>query len=153
MSSDLGNREIMAKNIQRYLKESGHTRKELSQAINVPYTTVCGWLNARTYPRIDKIEAMSRFFHIQKKDLVESADSLPYTWTGYIDSVQSSLERNADGGGYMSDQYENVDELREILTALRDRSEMKMLFKSAKGATKEQIESIAKLLESFKATE
>lgn len=95
MSSGLGNKEIMAQNIQRYLKESGHTRKELSQAINVPYTTVCGWLNARTYPRIDKIEAMSRFFHIQKKDLVESADLLPHTKTFYFFALNIPHKRNA----------------------------------------------------------
>ena len=41
-------------------------------------------------------------------------------------------------------------ETREYLQELRDRSEMKMLFKSAKTASKDQIEAIVNLLESMK---
>lgn len=44
----------------------------------------------------------------------------------------------------------NRDEMSEVYEMLQSRSEMKMLFKSAKGATKEQIESVAKMLESFR---
>jgi len=50
-----------------------------------------------------------------------------------------------------SDQVSDEDiETQEYLQQLRDRSEMKMLFKSAKTATKEQIEAIVKLLDSTK---
>lgn len=69
--SGLGNKEIMAKNIRRYLDAKGITMKDLSIAINVPYTTVCDWCKGATYPRIDKIELMSQFFGINKADLVE----------------------------------------------------------------------------------
>lgn len=41
-------------------------------------------------------------------------------------------------------------EEEEYLQELRDRSEMKMLFKSAKTASKEQIEAIVNLLDSMK---
>ena len=43
-----------------------------------------------------------------------------------------------------------MGELVDIWNTLHERSEMKMLFKSAQGATREQIESVAKMLESFK---
>ena len=45
-----------------------------------------------------------------------------------------------------SPEYEEVG---AFLNALHSRPEMKMLFKAAGGATKAQIESVAKLLESF----
>ena len=69
--SDLGNKEIMAANIKRYLSIKAMNMKDLSRAIDVPYTTVCSWCNADSYPRIDKIEKMAILFGINKADLVE----------------------------------------------------------------------------------
>ena len=69
--SDLGNKAVMAENIKRYLSIKGMTAKALSRAIDVPYTTVCGWVNGNFYPRIDKIEKMANLFGISKADLVE----------------------------------------------------------------------------------
>ncbi len=34
-------------------------------------STFSDWVHARTYPRIDKIEAMSNYFGVSKADLVE----------------------------------------------------------------------------------
>lgn len=42
------------------------------------------------------------------------------------------------------------DDMTDVFEAFRNRPEMKILFKSAKSATKEQIESVAKMLDSFK---
>lgn len=70
--SDLGNKEIMAFNIKRLLEKHSMTMKDLSTELNIPYTTVCAWCKAETYPRIDKIEMMANFFGINKADLVES---------------------------------------------------------------------------------
>ena len=69
--SDLGNKKIMAENISRYLARRGMNMKDLSRALGVPYTTVCSWCNAESYPRIDKIEKMANLFGINKSDLVE----------------------------------------------------------------------------------
>lgn len=69
--SSLGNREVMSANIRRYMKANHVNRKELSAALKTPYTTVSDWINGKTYPRIDKIEMMAKFFGIEKKDLVE----------------------------------------------------------------------------------
>lgn len=39
MTSNLGNKETMAKNIRRYLARKGITITALSDALNVPYNT------------------------------------------------------------------------------------------------------------------
>lgn len=65
------NKNVMAKNIKYYMSLHNETRKYLSKLMNVPYTTFCDWVNARTYPRIDKIEALANHWKIQKADLVE----------------------------------------------------------------------------------
>lgn len=100
-------KEIMAANIQRNMRRLGLSRKELSQALNVPYTTVTDWIHARTYPRIDKIERMANYFGVEKADLVEDPDahtlaqptcqiptydSVPGTWNTRI-----PLERKMTG--------------------------------------------------------
>lgn len=71
MENNLGNKETMAKNIKRYMNLKGVTAKEMCKVLNVPESTFSYWLNAKTYPRIDKIEKMSNYFGISKIDLIE----------------------------------------------------------------------------------
>lgn len=67
----LGNKTIMARNLKRLMSERKVTAKELSKNLDFPYTTLLSWLKADNYPRIDKIEAMARYFGVQKSDLIE----------------------------------------------------------------------------------
>lgn len=69
--SGLGNKEIFARNLQQYMDERGLSRIDLSQAIDVPYSTLSEWLTAKKYPRIDKIEKLAFAFGIEKSDLIE----------------------------------------------------------------------------------
>lgn len=72
----LGNKEIMARNINKYMKKNNMSRKDLSEKLKVGYTTVTDWVNAVTYPRIDKIEMMSNLWGIEKSDLVEDSSNI-----------------------------------------------------------------------------
>ncbi|WP_239447717.1 LexA family transcriptional regulator [Veillonella magna] len=69
--SDLGNKEIFAKNLQHYMDLYKVSRKDLAINIDSPYSTVSDWLNAKKYPRIDKIEKLAHLFRIEKSDLIE----------------------------------------------------------------------------------
>lgn len=77
--SDLGNKEIMARNIRRYMEIYEKTRQDMCKALDVKYTTFTDWINAKTYPRIDKIERMAQFFGITKSDLVEDNHTPDYS--------------------------------------------------------------------------
>ena len=70
----LGNKQIMAKNISRLMKENNIDRKKLSDGLKVKYTTLSDWINAKTYPRIDKIELLADYFNVTKADLVEDKE-------------------------------------------------------------------------------
>lgn len=70
--SDLGNKEIMAKNIQYYMDKYGKTRQDMCEILGVKYTTFTDWVKGNSYPRIDKIELMANYFGISKSDLVEN---------------------------------------------------------------------------------
>lgn len=69
--SDLGNKAIMAKNINRLLYERNMNVADLARALNFKYNTVLEWTKGGAYPRIDKIEMMANFFNVSKADLVE----------------------------------------------------------------------------------
>ena len=69
--SSLGNKDIMSENILRFMKRKRVSRKDVCDAIGVKYTTFCDWINAKTYPRIDRIEQMANYFDVTKADLVE----------------------------------------------------------------------------------
>lgn len=69
--SNLGNKEIMSKNIQYYMELYGKTRQEMCDSLGVKYTTFTDWVKGNSYPRIDKIELMANYFGISKADLVE----------------------------------------------------------------------------------
>lgn len=71
--SDLGNKQIMANNIKKFLASSEKTQKELCQSLGFRESTFSDWVNAKTYPRIDKIEMMANYFGITKADLVEGS--------------------------------------------------------------------------------
>lgn len=68
----LGNKEIFANNLRKYLSEKGMNPRQLAIELNLKYTTVNDWVNAKSYPRIDKIEKLSNYFNINKSDLIEN---------------------------------------------------------------------------------
>lgn len=71
MANNLGNKQTMAQNIQFYMNKKGKSRKDMCEALGISYMTFSDWVNAKTYPRIDKIEMMAHYFGISKSDLVE----------------------------------------------------------------------------------
>lgn len=69
--SNLGNKEIMSKNLQYYVEKSGKSQKDIAALIGVSTSTFNDWMKGKKYPRIDKIEALARYFKILKSDLIE----------------------------------------------------------------------------------
>jgi len=102
MPNNLGNKRIMAKNIESYMSKNNINRKDLSEMMGVPYTTICDWLNMNTYPRIDKIEKMAQIFGISKSDLVEEQSSAERV----VASLPMFNESVAAGHGWLLEGYE-----------------------------------------------
>ena len=69
--SNLGNKEIFAKNLAYYLERSGKDQKEVAEVVGVAPSTFNEWMKAKKYPRIDKIEMLANYFGILKSDLIE----------------------------------------------------------------------------------
>lgn len=77
--SNLGNKEIFAKNLAFYLEKSGKDQKEVAEVLGVAPSTFNEWMKAKKYPRIDKIEMLANYFGILKSDLIEEAGKDGYS--------------------------------------------------------------------------
>ena len=75
MSNNLGNKKVMSENIKHYMSLRGVERNDICKELNIKYSTFSDWVNANTYPRIDKIELMAKYFGITKADLVEPSSA------------------------------------------------------------------------------
>ena len=67
----LGNKEVFAKNLNRFLKINDLERKKVASDLDISYTTFCDWCIGKYYPRIDKIELLADYFGVNKSDLIE----------------------------------------------------------------------------------
>lgn len=121
--SDLGNKAIMAENIQRLMDSRGIDRNKICADLGFKYTTFTDWVKGNTYPRIDKIELMANYFGVAKSELVEK-----YT------------------EGYYTDR-----EAAEFAEYLRTRPGARMLFSAAKDMSKEEMEETVKYIEFLKS--
>lgn len=104
--NSLGNKEIMAKNIQYYLDKKGIDRNEMCSDLGFKYTTVSNWLQGNKYPRIDKIEMMARYFGINKADLVEEHS---------ISSTPSEPEYTEEEKGIVRGYRKAPDNLKQVV--------------------------------------
>jgi transcriptional regulator with XRE-family HTH domain len=77
--SNLGNKEIFAKNLAYYLEKSGRDQKEVAEVVGVAPSTFNEWMKAKKYPRIDKIEMLANYFGILKSDLIEKVSEDGYS--------------------------------------------------------------------------
>ena len=121
--SSLGNKEIFARNLKFYIDKSGKDRRELAEIWGFPYSTLSEWINARKYPRIDRIEIMADYFGVQKSDLIEE---------------KMTEEKEKDN-----------DLLAEIIVRMRMDSEFKSLVESLYLLDSDKIQGVKQLLQAF----
>lgn len=71
------NKSIIATNILRYMEERNLTASDVCEACGFKQNTFSDWVNGKIYPRIDKIEKMAAYFHINKSNLIEEMNIEP----------------------------------------------------------------------------
>ena len=69
--SSLGNKQVFSANLSYYMAVNGVSRLELSRVLDIRYSTLCEWISARKYPRIDNIEKLALYFGVPKSALIE----------------------------------------------------------------------------------
>lgn len=119
----LGNKEILAKNLKMYIARSGKSRQELSDIWGFPYSTVTEWVNAKKYPRIDRIQIMADYFGITIADLIQEK---------------------------LTEEKENDNEIMsEIIVRMRTDEEFRLLIESVYFLDSEKIKGVRQMLNAF----
>ena len=116
------NKKVFARNLNYYLTIRGKTQNDLVRDLEITASTVSDWANGKKYPRVDKMQMLADYFGVLKSDLTEERQESELT-----DDI----------------------ELQEYLEELKNRSEMRMLFSLAKGATKEDVMQAVKIIEAL----
>ncbi|RRR34861.1 helix-turn-helix domain-containing protein [Streptococcus suis] len=111
----LGNKEIMAENIKYFMDRKGVDRNQLCADLDLKYMTVSDWINAKSYPRIDKIELLANYFGVSKSDLVEPRNSPTKEPTPTID-LSNLRERVVlfDGKPLSDEDVEKITKIIEL---------------------------------------
>lgn len=86
------NKEIMARNIKRYMDMKGVTNQQLCDALDFKYTTFMDWIKGVTYPRIGKVEAMANYFGCEKSDLIEDKEKPTVIDDGLSDELKELID-------------------------------------------------------------
>lgn len=89
---DLENKEIFAANLQYFLDRTGIDRIDLCNALDIPYTTLAGWLSCATYPRINTLQKLADYFNIAKSDLTENKSHDTMTLNNLTEKQREVLE-------------------------------------------------------------
>lgn len=115
MRTDLGNKAVLAKNLNKYMELNNVNRATVSNALGIKYTTFCDWCNGKRYPYIDKIQSLADYFGIDMYELIEDnhyKNKLDYMKKDVIripvlSEIPSSFPNEAIDEKYMID-YEEV---------------------------------------------
>ena len=100
--SDLGNKQVMAKNLNYYVEKSGRTQKELAEVVGVATSTFNDWCKGKKYPRIDKIEMLANYFSILKSDLIEDKSKEHYQMQKNNDIISDAVIRMRANEDFLS---------------------------------------------------
>lgn len=64
-------RGVFARNLTRYIAQSGRSQKEIADTLGVAQSTFNNWCTGVRFPRVDKVEQLARYFGIKESDLIE----------------------------------------------------------------------------------
>ena len=98
----LWSKEVFAKNLKKYMEIKGITQKELAEIIGVSAPTMNEWLQAKKYPRIDKIEKLANYFNILKSDLIEEKSEEHFEMQKNNDAMSSIIIRMRTDSDFLS---------------------------------------------------
>lgn len=117
----LGNKDILARNLKKFIAKSGKDRATIADDLGFPYSTLTDWVNGKKYPRINNVEKLAAYFEVSKSDLIENFE-----------------EKRKDN-----------DTLATIIVKLRMNKELLDVVEKLLSLDKAKLESLKRLLDTF----
>lgn len=108
----------MAFNISYFLGLTGRTQRQMCKDLGFKENTVSDWLNAKTYPRIDKIEKMAIYFNCKKSSLIEKYEvaSISTLSIDELGMISKFRKLNAEGKERLITQLNDMLQLDKYTT-------------------------------------
>lgn len=117
---------LFSKNLNYYINKNDITQLDLANHLKVSTSAVSAWCRGIKTPRMDKVDAMCKYFGIKRSDLMEEKESE----TGYYLNEETAAtaqkifeEDNVLFDVYRSSDKERLVEYAKRLKALRDMEE------------------------------
>lgn len=76
MDSKQRQKDIFSKNLKYHLNLHKKTQADIVNDLGITSSTVSDWVNAKKYPRMDKVQMIADYLGIYKSDLIEEKNDL-----------------------------------------------------------------------------
>ncbi len=123
-------KKIFSENLKRYMELHGKTQIDIVNDLDFDKSTVSTWVNGTRLPRMDKVDALAKYFGINRSDLIEECDE-----------------------PFEPEHYYINDDAREMAEFLYKNPDYKVLFDASRKVKKEDIEFVKTMLDRFKGDE
>lgn len=113
---------LFAKNLNHYLRINEKTQLDLANHLGVSTSAVSAWCRGAKIPRMDKVDAMCKYFGIKRSDLMEDKDS-------------------------QNNSYYFNDDARDLAEFLYANPEYRVLFDASRKVKKDDIQFVKELID------
>ena len=139
--SDATNRQTFAKNLQYFMDVNQKSRKDICNALKINYSTLGEWLRCSKYPRIDKIELLSRYFNISKSDLIEPRINTTVTGDNNNTATTGTISNSTINGTINTGTING-----NIITPSATENDTCQMYHALSAEAKGQIDNLVKML-------
>ena len=139
--SDATNRQTFTKNLQYFMDVNQKSRKDICNALKINYSTLGEWLRCSKYPRIDKIELLSRYFNISKSDLIEPRINTTVTGDNNNTATTGTISNSTINGTINTGTING-----NIITPSATENDTCQMYHALSAEAKGQIDNLVKML-------
>jgi len=124
-------KKIFSKNLNYYMEKNQKTQSDIINDLGFNKSAVSTWCNGTRLPRMDKVEALAKYFGINRSDLIE----------------EKSSANDSEPPYYLN------DETREIAQEVFENPELRSLFHVAKDIPPEELRAHIDFMKKLKDRE
>lgn len=126
--SDNDYKKVFSNNLKYYMNKRNKKQNDLINDLGLSSSTVSNWCTGEKLPRMDKVQILADYLHINKSDLLEEKSEAIKKDTYYFDN-----------------------DIKEIAQFLYENPDYKTLFDAAKNVKREDIEFVRKIIERIRS--
>lgn len=102
-------KKIFSKNLKHYMHLRGKTQVDIIKDLGINKSAISTWCNGTRLPRMDKVDMLAQYLHINRSDLIEEKS----------DTQTASYYLNDETAKAAQEIFENK-ELRALFDVQRD---------------------------------